>query len=282
MSDDIDCAAGCDARGRFSEGDNCAQAVIGALGDCPGVPALPSSYGAGFTTGIGGSGCVCGALAGGVALLGEYADTLGLEPAATRALAEEMSAELHARFTARFRSACCRVIKRGQAANSDEWLSDCAEITEAAAGMIAEIVSEHADAASRPKWLFRDKLSASRRGAMGVLAGGGVAVLAAAVVPAATAPLTFAVVTSALGLLAAAVEWRGVSARRFGRIVRTIGTVSAAVTGLLVLARPGAGVALMELLLSSPDPVLVAARVILVIAVLTVAGTSVFGLKRYR
>jgi C_GCAxxG_C_C family probable redox protein len=281
VSDVSNCAEGCEARERFSDGRNCAQAVIGSLSGAPGMPTVPETLGAGFTTGIGGSGCVCGALAGGVAMLGEYAGTLGLEAVATRLLAEELAAKLHGRFKTRFGTACCRVIKRGQVPGSDEWLSGCAELTEATVRMIADIVSEHGGSARRSRWAIADVLSTARRTALSVLAGGAVAALLASAAPTGTAGAAFAIATVGIGVAAVVFELGGTLSRRLGRWLRTAGGVAAGAAGVAVLVAPTASGAHLGVLLA-PDAVVVIARVLLVGAALVVAATGAFGLKRYR
>ena len=63
------------ARERFTRKAATARSRLSrALAEALDLPSLPPSVGAGYTAGIGGQGCVCGALAGGVAALGEYAD----------------------------------------------------------------------------------------------------------------------------------------------------------------------------------------------------------------
>ena len=58
---------------------NCGESVIAALWDAfePDFPRSVVAAGAGMGAGIGGSGCICGALAGGVAFLGLMTGTKG-------------------------------------------------------------------------------------------------------------------------------------------------------------------------------------------------------------
>jgi len=279
---DVGCSAGEGARARYTDGRNCTQGVIGALAEMPGVPELPESLGAGFTGGIGRSGCVCGALVGGVEVLGEFAKTAGLEPAATRLLAEELSAELYERFTERFGSSCCRIIKRSQTEGTDAWLSECADLTEWTAATVAEIVAEHAAAEHSSRWALRDVLSLARRGALGVLAAGAIALLASTAAPAGARDVVFAVVLAVLSVGAVICETGGPWARRAGRVLRVAGVVAAAAMGLALLIAPGDVAPRASALLLAGSASLVVARVILGIALVVAAGTSLFGLKRYR
>jgi len=279
---DVGCSAGDAARERYADSRNCAQGVIGALAEMPGVPTLPESLGAGFSGGIGRSGCVCGALVGGVEVLGEWAKTAGLEPAATRLLAEELSAELYGRFTQRFGTSCCRIIKRGQTDGTDAWLSECADLTEWTAATVAEIVAEHAAAEDRSRWAFRDTVSLARRGSLGVLAAGAIALLASVIAPPDARDVVFAGVLAVLSVTAVASETGGPWARRVGRVVRVAGVVAAAVVGLALLAGVGNGAPRVAALLGAGSAWLVGARAVLGIALVVAAGTALFGLKRYR
>lgn len=271
-----------DSRGRYSEGYNCAQAVIRALQAASGVPAVPESVGAGFTTGIGGSGCVCGALAGGVAVLGGYAAGLGLEPAASRLLAEELSADLHTRFTDRFGAACCRVIKRGAVLGSDEWMAGCAGLTEETAAMVVEIIAEHGGEPARRRFAARDTVALVRRVALGVLAGGAVAALLAVVVAPRARPATFASVLVLSFVASAALETGGSRAGRASRALRALGAAVAGVFAALAVFAPEVVSRVAADLLSAGPGWLVAARGTLALAAVVLVALAAFSFKRYR
>lgn len=271
-----------EARERYAQGCNCAQSVISALAGLPGMPALPPAVGAGFTTGIGHNGCVCGALAGGTAVLGEYAARQGLEPIATQQLAEELSSALYQRFTGRFGSACCRVIKRGATEGSDGWLSTCAGLTEETAQMVADIVAEHqAATAERARWAARDVMSVARRVVLDVLAGGAIGLAVSAVVPAQAAPAVFGAVVVLGALAGLALELGGAGSRRAGRVLRAAGVTAAAVLTAVAVFLPTTAEALLETA-TDAAPALLPARVLLALSVLAVAASSLVTLKRYR
>lgn len=278
MTEARDCATGCEARERYSDGRNCAQGVIGALSGAEGLPDCTDSIGAGFTGGIGHSGCVCGALAGGVTMLGEHAKTAGLEPMATRLLAEELSADLHTRFAERHSAACCRVIKRGQTPGSDEWLSGCADITEWTAATVSQIVAERGGSVSRRRWAFTDALSSARRVALSILAAGAVALLASTLVPVSARPVVVTGVFVALSATGMVMEVTGAAGRRVARVLRVVGGACAAA---LLVAPDAASAAALSTIAADTGGVVVV-RVGLALAAVLVAGTAVFGLKRYR
>ena len=66
-----------------------------------------------YVRGVGSSGCICGALAGGVFVL----STLGgrLTPDESTSRLEKVTKELHDGFRNEFKSACCRVITKNSA-----------------------------------------------------------------------------------------------------------------------------------------------------------------------
>lgn len=98
----------------FPKGSNCSQSVLAYFARDPRYSYLNinPSAGAGFGGGVGNTGCICGGLAGAVMVVGYYADSLGLEPGATRALSEKMSQKLTQIFKDEYRSTCCRSIKK--------------------------------------------------------------------------------------------------------------------------------------------------------------------------
>ena len=117
----------------------CSESVIvvinqGFRGDLS--PELALRLGSGFCHGMGGAGCVCGALAG-----AEVAISLFLGPRQAGGMKtkgfEQVTREMHDRFRARFAATCCRVLlKRRKEKNG----AACKELTvggaEIAAGLI--------------------------------------------------------------------------------------------------------------------------------------------------
>lgn len=108
----------------------CAEAVLLAvtrgLGqDLPAETAI--ALAAPFSDGMGGSGCTCGALSG----------AQGQRKEARRA-----SRELHRRFTAAYRSVCCRVLTKELRNYPKRHFNQCAAITGATARMTARLILE--------------------------------------------------------------------------------------------------------------------------------------------
>ena len=100
-----------------------------------------------FSDGMGGSGCTCGALSGGVMSIGlcfGKGETWG-----QREKARRFSKDLHARFTGRFRSACCRVLCKDVREDPKKHFDQCASITGATAKMTARLILEQEQALVR-------------------------------------------------------------------------------------------------------------------------------------
>lgn len=96
------------------------------------------SLAAPFCVGIGDSGCLCGALSGGVLSLGLI---LGANnPYHYRKKIRSTSRDLHNRFRDRFGSTCCRVISKTIKHDSKAHFIQCAGLTAETAGLTAEIL----------------------------------------------------------------------------------------------------------------------------------------------
>jgi len=93
-----------------------------------------------FSDGMGGSGCTCGALSGGIMSVGLCLG--GGKAIGRRARSRRFSKELHNRFTGRFRSACCRVLSRDVREHPGRHFDQCAAITGATAKMAARLILE--------------------------------------------------------------------------------------------------------------------------------------------
>ena len=91
-----------EAQDYYRSGYNCAQSVGMALKD-GGITMSPELLNAlgGFGSGLGGSGCICGALAGGVIIASSK------DPVKARGRANL----LHDAFKNEFKTTCCRVLR---------------------------------------------------------------------------------------------------------------------------------------------------------------------------
>lgn len=111
----------------FDGGYNCAQAVLQATTgrDDPELLKMAEAFGGG----IGRSGCLCGAVTGGVMALG----LLGQG---------KRNGELVVAFRERFRTTCCRGLSKDYRWMSREHKANCRQLTVAAAGMVAKLLDE--------------------------------------------------------------------------------------------------------------------------------------------
>lgn len=118
-----DCAA--KAGALYDGGYNCTQAVLQASTgrSDPELLAMAEAFGGG----IGASGCLCGAVTGGVM-------ALGLRGQGAR------SGELVAAFRKEFRTTCCRGLSKDYRWLSRDHKANCRRITVATAGMVAKLL----------------------------------------------------------------------------------------------------------------------------------------------
>jgi C_GCAxxG_C_C family probable redox protein len=111
----------------FDGGYNCAQAVLQATTgrSDPELLAMAEAFGGG----IGESGCLCGAVTGGIMALG-----LAGHP--------ERGGQLVAGFREQFRTTCCRGLSKDYQWLSREHLANCRRLTVAAAVMVEELLDD--------------------------------------------------------------------------------------------------------------------------------------------
>ncbi len=125
-------------------GLRCTEAVLSVLnrafrGELP--DHLAVRLASGLPEGLGGGGCICGALNGGALAIGLF---LGRDRPGfgnNRSVASA-TRELHDRFRKRFGSTCCRVLTRAVAYGSRAHFRHCAGLTGAAAEITAGILLE--------------------------------------------------------------------------------------------------------------------------------------------
>jgi len=107
----------------------CSEAVLSVLNQGLGgglPPDLAMKVAAGFPEGIGGSGCTCGALTGGVISLGVFLSGSASKPAGRRN-AMTASGRLHHDFKRRFGSTCCRVLLKNGSPGSGPRFEACCD-----------------------------------------------------------------------------------------------------------------------------------------------------------
>lgn len=111
----------------FDQGHSCTRAVLQATGGSRNPELLAAT--AGFSCGIGRSGCLCGAITGGVM-------ALGMNWRADR------SAELMAAFKEAFQTTCCRALSKNYLWGSAEQRDNCRSITVTTAGLVERLLQQ--------------------------------------------------------------------------------------------------------------------------------------------
>ena len=148
----------------------CAEAILVAVNETFGAPLTEGQAigaAAGLTAGLGDRGCLCGAVAGACVAVGVVCATGSR--AADRAAVRREAAAIHAAFTSRHKSACCRVLTKAVKDDAAAHLAQCAALTgfgaELAVRSILRLRPELADCpetavraesrlCSRLKWLL--------------------------------------------------------------------------------------------------------------------------------
>ena len=98
----------------------------------------------GFPVGMGGMGCTCGALTGGVMAIGlVYGRSQGKDPKVNKAM--DLSAKLYQIFCERHKVSCCKVLTRGMEKGSPEHMEQCIAFTGEMAYEAAKIIAENAE-----------------------------------------------------------------------------------------------------------------------------------------
>jgi C_GCAxxG_C_C family probable redox protein len=129
----------------------CSEAIVKTINDEFGLgyPDNVVRLASGFPIGIGGAGCACGAVTGGVMALGMvFGRAVPADPSIDHCLA--LSRELHALFNRRHGCLCCRTLTQGMILKSPEHLRQCIAFTGEVAEETAKIILRET-AASRGK-----------------------------------------------------------------------------------------------------------------------------------
>ncbi len=130
------------AESYYRDGDfYCSEAIVKVIRDefevniSDEVVAMAS----GFPVGMGGSGCTCGAVAGGIMALGFF---FGRSEAKDGKVAKnmELAKELHDFFKGKNKSLCCRVLTKGMILGEKEHMDQCIFFTGQVAHETARII----------------------------------------------------------------------------------------------------------------------------------------------
>lgn len=135
------------AEAYYRDGDfYCSEAIIKTVKDAFELPIGDEVVAAasGFPVGIGGAGCTCGAISGGVMALGLFfGRTEGKDPKVNKAMA--LACELHEIFKAKHKSLCCKVLTKGMTLGSPVHMEQCIDFTGEVAEEVARLVARELD-----------------------------------------------------------------------------------------------------------------------------------------
>jgi C_GCAxxG_C_C family probable redox protein len=135
----------------------CSEAVLyvlnqGLRGGLPSSAAI--AIASGFSEGIGGAGCMCGAFSGGLMALGLFLGRQGLNARGSRRILAK-GKELHDLFRSKFGSPCCRILTKKLRDDDKALFKHCAENTGQAAELAARVILEsRPDLVQQADWDF--------------------------------------------------------------------------------------------------------------------------------
>lgn len=126
----------------YRDGDfYCSEAIVRTIKDAFELPVSDEVVAAasGFPVGMGGAGCTCGAITGGVIALGlVFGRTKAKDERVNHTMA--LSNELHEIFRSRHKSLCCRTLTKGMTLGSPEHMEQCIAFTGEVAEEVAKII----------------------------------------------------------------------------------------------------------------------------------------------
>lgn len=135
------------AESYYREGDfYCSEAVVKTIKDEFKLPVTDEIIAAasGFPVGMGGSGCTCGAISGGIMALGLFFGRIkAKDEKVNKAMA--LSSELHDLFKSRHKNLCCRALTKGMTLGSPEHMEQCISFTGEVAEEVARIIARESD-----------------------------------------------------------------------------------------------------------------------------------------
>lgn len=116
----------------------CSEAVVKTIKDTFDLPVPDTviSMASGFPVGMGGAGCTCGAVIGGIMALGLFFGRTEPKDEKVKKVMD-LSLELHDTFRSRHKRLCCRILTKGMTLGSQEHMEQCIAFT----GEVAEEVS---------------------------------------------------------------------------------------------------------------------------------------------
>jgi C_GCAxxG_C_C family probable redox protein len=120
----------------------CSESIVKTIKDEFNLPLSDDiiKMASGFPIGIGGSGCTCGAVVGGVMAIGLFfGRTQPKDTKVTKTM--ELANELHNIFKDRHKSLCCRTLTKGMTLGSPLHMCKCISLTGEVAEETAKIIA---------------------------------------------------------------------------------------------------------------------------------------------
>ncbi|ADK14627.1 C-GCAxxG-C-C family protein [Clostridium ljungdahlii] len=131
------------AENYYRNGDfYCSESIVKTIKDEFNLPVSDDiiKMASGFPVGIGGSGCTCGAVTGGIMAIGLFFGRC--EPKDERVnKAMALSKELHDIFKDKHKCLCCRVLTKDMTLSSEEHMKQCIYFTGEVAEESAKIIA---------------------------------------------------------------------------------------------------------------------------------------------
>lgn len=130
----------------FKEGNNCSESIVKAGNECLGLGLQEEALRmvSVFGGGVGGAGCICGALSGACMVLGVLAGRIDVQEK-TKAAMNAPVKEFYTQWMERFHASCCRVLK----SHAFGGPVSCADLIAETADMLEVYVTEKKLAANR-------------------------------------------------------------------------------------------------------------------------------------
>ncbi|NFD30957.1 C_GCAxxG_C_C family protein [Clostridium botulinum] len=133
------------AENYYRNGDfYCSEAVVKTIRDEFKIEVSDDAIAmaSGFPVGMGGSGCTCGAIVGGIMALGMvFGRKEAKDPIVEKSM--ELSKKLHDDFKKQHKSLCCRFLTKGMQLGSKEHMGQCIAFTGEVAERVARIIVEN-------------------------------------------------------------------------------------------------------------------------------------------
>ncbi len=149
------------ARNLFITGQlMCSEAVLSVLnqglnGGLP--PEIAVRLASGLPEGLGGSGCICGALNSGVIAIGLFLGRNKTGLLNSRKIMA-VSKKLHDRFKERFGTTCCRILTKNHKCGSKEHFGQCALLTGFAVEVTARLIIDNKpELVAQADWVYLDQ-----------------------------------------------------------------------------------------------------------------------------